>query len=77
MCWGFLSAYQKKKHLEHSVYTLTPAYFKNEEMFMKHAKTYHKIKDNDTMVAIFSDTCKVLVGNPYLTSNAAVRPALP
>jgi hypothetical protein len=44
-------------------------------MFLKHAKTYQKLKDNDTMIALFSDSCKLLIGNPYMTGTTAARPA--
>ena len=67
MCWGFLTSYQKKKHLEHTHYTINPSFFKNEEMFIRHAKSRDKLKDNDTMVAIFNESCKMGILNPYIT----------
>ena len=30
LCWGFLTSYQKKKHLEHAHYTITPSFFRTE-----------------------------------------------
>ncbi len=66
LCWGFLSSYQKKKHLEHSHYTITPSFFRNEQMFLKHAKLHNKLKDNDTLVALLNESCKILIGNPYM-----------
>ena len=29
LCWGFLTSYQKQKHLEHAHYTITPSFFRN------------------------------------------------
>lgn len=66
LCWGFLTSYQKKKHLEHSHYTITPSFFRTEQMYLKHAKLHNKLKDSETMVAILNESCKILIGNPYM-----------
>jgi hypothetical protein len=55
LCWAFLTSYQKKKHLEHAHYTITPSFFRNEQMYLKHAKMHNKLKDADTMVALFAE----------------------
>ena len=74
LCWGFLTSYQKKKHLEHAHYTITPSFFRTEQMFLKHAKLHNKLKDGDTMVALFNDSCKILIGNPYMAGPSIQRP---
>uniref|UniRef100_A0A7S3FV38 Uncharacterized protein n=1 Tax=Strombidium rassoulzadegani TaxID=1082188 RepID=A0A7S3FV38_9SPIT len=66
LCWGFLTSYQKQRHLEHAHYTITPSFFRNKEQYMKHARTHEKIKDNGTMIALLNDQCKITVGNPYM-----------
>lgn len=48
LCWGFITSYQKKKHLEHSHYTMTPSFFKTKDQFIKIARLHGKTKDNDT-----------------------------
>jgi hypothetical protein len=68
LCWAFLTSYQKKKHLEHAHYTITPSFFRNEAMFLKHAKMHNKLKDGETMVALFAESARILIGNPYITS---------
>jgi hypothetical protein len=40
-------------------------------MFIKYAKMHNKLKDADTMVALFSEQAKILIGNPYLVNSAA------
>ena len=74
LCWGFLTSYQKKKHLEHAHYTITPSFFRTEQMFLKHAKLHGKLKDSDTMVALFNESCKILIGNPYMQGPSIQRP---
>ena len=37
LCWGFLTSYQKKKHMSHSPYIVTASFCKNEDQFIKHA----------------------------------------
>jgi hypothetical protein len=59
LCWGFIAYYQKIRHKEHSHYTVTPAYFKDETHFLSLAKKHGKLSDNDTKVAIFADQCKI------------------
>ena len=66
LCWGFLTTYQKQKHLEHAHYTITPSFFKNKDMYLKHAKAHEKVKEDGTMVALLNDQCKIIVGNPYI-----------
>jgi hypothetical protein len=47
LCWAFLTSYQKKKHLEHAHYTITPSFFRTEQMYLKHAKMHNKLKDSE------------------------------
>ena len=47
LCWAFLTSYQKKKHLEHAHYTVTPSFFRTESMYLKHAKTHNKLRDSE------------------------------
>ncbi len=79
LCWGFLTSYQKKKHLSHSPYIITPSFCRNEDQFFKHALAQKKTKDNNTLVAIFNEACQQLLENPYMTtpSVAAHRPIMP
>ena len=35
-------------------------------MYLKHAKAHDKIKDNGTMCALLNESCKIIVGNPYI-----------
>ena len=69
LCWGFLSSYQKKRHLQHGPYVITPSFCKNEDQFFKHALAQNKVKssssDNKTLVAIFNEQCPPLIENPY------------
>ena len=65
LCWGFITSYQRKKHLEHSHYTVTPSYFKNEESFIKLCKMNGKAEGDK--YALFNEHCRILVGNPYFT----------
>ena len=74
LCWGFLTGYQKKKHLEHAHYTITPSFFRTEQMYIKHAKLHNKMKDSDTMVALLNESCKILIGNPYMQGPSIQRP---
>ncbi|CAI2376439.1 unnamed protein product [Moneuplotes crassus] len=60
LCWGFLSFNLKKKHMEHSHYTLTPSFVKNEEMFLKLAKKHKRMSDDEQNVQIFAEKCKVI-----------------
>ncbi len=55
LCWGFLTSYQKKKHMSHSPYIVTPSFCKNEDQFMKHAIAQKKTKDNNRLVALFNE----------------------
>ena len=59
LCWGFLSFNLKKKHMEHSHYTLTPSFVKNEEMFLKLAQKHKRISEDEQNVQIFAEKCKV------------------
>lgn len=59
LCWGFLSFSLKKKHMEHSHYTLTPSFVKNEEMFLKLAKKHKRMSEDEQNVQIFAEKCKV------------------
>ena len=43
-------------------------------MFLKHAKLHNKLKDSDTMVALFNEQCKMLIGNPYMQGPSIQRP---
>ena len=43
-------------------------------MFLKHAKLHNKMKESDTMVALFNEACKVLIGNPYMSAPSIQRP---
>ena len=63
--------------MEHSHYTITPSFFRNEEQFLKHCKANKKLKDNDNLVAIFNDQCKVIIGNPYITNPVPHRSNMP
>lgn len=58
LCWGFLKSSEKLKHNEHAIYIVTPSFFRYEDLFLKLAKKHNKIRENDTVVAIFNDTCK-------------------
>ena len=62
--WGFLSFSLKKKHMEHSHYTLTPSFVKNEEMFIKLAKKHKRMSEDEQNVQIFAEKWKVR----YLTN---------
>ena len=57
--WGFLSFSLKKKHMEHSHYTLTPSFVKNEEMFLKLAKKHKRMSEDEQNVQIFAEKWKV------------------
>ena len=43
LCWGFITFYQKRRHQEHSHYTVTPMYFKDEKSFLDLAQKHGKI----------------------------------
>jgi hypothetical protein len=43
-------------------------------MFLKHAKLHNKLKDNDTLVALLNESCKILIGNPYMQGPSIQRP---
>eukprot|EP00347_Sterkiella_histriomuscorum_P009423 403341271 len=67
LCWGFLTSYQKKKHMAHQVYIINPSFCKNEEMFLKHATNQKKLRDNNQLIALLNDQCAQLLENHYLT----------
>lgn len=75
LCWGFLSYFQKKRHQEHSHYTVTPVFFKNEEMFLQLARKHGKIYDNETKVAIFADVVP-LAANSYASVSGSTGAAI-
>ena len=73
MCWGFLTSYQKKKHMAHTLYIITPSFCKNEEQFMKNAIAQKKTKDNNQLIAVFNESCQQLLENHYYQPPAAPR----
>lgn len=67
LCWGFLTSYQKKKHMSHGPYIVTPSFCKNEDQYVKYAIAQKKVKDNNTLIALFNEQCQQLIENPYMT----------
>eukprot|EP00347_Sterkiella_histriomuscorum_P001639 403371250 len=63
LCWGFITFYQKRRHQEHSHYTVTPSYFRDEKTFLglaqKHSK-YLEQPDGGVLVGIFAEQCKII-----------------
>lgn len=62
LCWGFIPAHLKKRHLEHEPFIVTASFFKNEEAFVKIAKENGKISGNGTRVITFKDACVFTCG---------------
>ncbi|CDW72429.1 UNKNOWN [Stylonychia lemnae] len=79
MCWGFLTQYQKKKHNAHSVYIITPQFCRNEDMFVKKAHEHNKLKENNTLIALFNSQCAQLIENHYMqpVRGAQHKPVMP
>ena len=75
MCWGFLTGYQKKKHMSHQVHVVTPSFCRTEDQFLKYARDMKRTRDNSTLIALLNDSCPALVENPYMTPVA--RPRVP
>jgi hypothetical protein len=55
LCWGFLTSYQKKKHMSHAPYIVTPSFCKNEDQFVKYALTQKKVRENNKLIALFNE----------------------
>ncbi|CDW86713.1 UNKNOWN [Stylonychia lemnae] len=61
ICWGFITFYQRRIHVQHSHYTVTPMYFKDEKSFINLAKRYDKYleqPDGKIIVGIFAEQCQ-------------------
>jgi len=61
LCWGFITYNQKKNHQEHSHYTVTSTFFKNEDTFLNLAKQNRKLEDR--RVALFAERCQIISGS--------------
>jgi hypothetical protein len=46
LCWAFINNQQKKRHVEHEPYIVSPSFFKNEESFIKLARENGKLSGN-------------------------------
>ena len=46
LCWAFITATQKRRHLEHEPYIVTASFFKNEESFIKLCRENGKLSGN-------------------------------
>ena len=58
LCWAFITATQKRRHLEHEPYIVTASFFKNEESFIKLCRENGKLSGNQQRIILFKDHCQ-------------------